>query len=528
VLIPAWFFLLTAAITFPWWTHAGYIWMLDSVWGPHQAINWSSPDPTIAWQIIVHVLTAVLPGGAAEKLVWSVILFVIGLAGYFLAKRLLPPVWAWTSASLYLLNPFVYERLTSGQWIVLAGYAALPISVGLATDILYTKGRRGAYRWLVVFALYPLISEHFAYMNVFLCAALLLIYCLNDRPRWLLRRSTLWWGIGLGVATMGANLVWLMSRSAGHFGSFTSLDFTTFRTAADPHVGVWGNVLGLYGFWHGAAFIEPKDLLGTVWLAIAGIILVLSLAGAIRAIRRHNVLAQTLVVAIPVAAVIAVGYSSSETRPLTNFFMQYLPGFRGLRDSEKLVGVMALGYAVLAPFGAQGLIGLLPLPRVIRFAPPILLTAFAALSVTGIWADIGGQIPMTSYPAGWYTVRTILNRVPDKTVVILPWHEYLNLDFTGSYVAQPAAVFFTNPLLSSDELDNILVARPDNQSDRLMLEFTDGQISAASWVSALKQEGASYIVLEKTDDGPSYAPKLSGARLRTEFQDKTIALYSLP
>jgi hypothetical protein len=502
--------------------------MLDSVWGPHQVINWRSPDATIVWQIIDHYLTALLSGPVTEKLIISAILFITGLTGYFLGRRLLPPMLAWTTGTLYLLNPFAYERLVAGQWIVLAGYAALPLSLGLAWDALQSKGHRAAYRWLVLFATYPLISPHFAYMNAFLCVGMVLLYCLLERPTWLRSRRTVWWALAAGAATLVANLIWLRSSKAGYFGTFTSLDFTTFRTASDPVVGVWGNVIGLYGFWRGSAFIEPKDLLGSVWIIIAAIIVLLSVTGALRAAKERNALALALAAAIPFCVVLAVGYSSPFTKPLTEFLMQYLPGFKGLRDSEKLVGVVALAYATLAPYGAQYTQKFLTTWRPVRYAVPVLLVLFAAISTTGIWADAGGQIPLANYPTGWYSVRTILNRTPHQTVVVLPWHEYLNLDFTGSYVAQPAGVFFNNPLLSSDELDNILVARPDNLNDRLMLKFTNGQIAPSVWASALAGQGARYVVLEKTDDWASYAPKLAQTGMTQQFQDNTIALYSLP
>jgi hypothetical protein len=481
----------------------------------------------LPWQIATAGAALILGPAATEKLLWSGLLFACGLSGYYLARRLLPPLWAWTGGTLYLLNPFVYERLLGGQWIVLAGYALLPTAFALAWQALEHRGAKYAYRLAAVLALYPLVSPHFAYINGWLTALLAGVYALVERPRWLWRRRVALWLAVLALVFAAANWFWLASPAGRQFQEFSAIDFATFRTAADPVVGHWGNVLGLYGFWHGRAFIEPKDFLGPVWLLVAAAILALASVGAVRAVRERSPLALTLAVAAPLALVLAVGYASPLVRPLTDALLHYLPGYRGLRDSAKLVAVAAAAYALLAPYGAAWLAGLWHR----RFTTPIAaagLGLLAMVSVTGIWLSASRQIPVTGYPSGWYRAAAHLRSDPQATVAVLPWHNHLRLGFAdNNYVGQPAPVFLSNPVLEADEDDNILAARPATPADHLMLDLVLNRITPAQWAGSLRRLGVRYVWLEKTDDWDAYEPGVQAAGLTRVYQDAGVALYKL-
>jgi hypothetical protein len=76
-------------------------------------------------------------------------------------------------------------------------------------------------------------------------------------------------------------------------------------------------------------------------------------------------------------------------------------------------------------------------------------------------------------------------------------------------------------------MDNILTARPDNPADRLILAFQDGRIAPTAWAQSLKAQGASYVIVEKTDDGAFYLQQVALAGPRLVYQDSSIALYKL-
>jgi hypothetical protein len=522
-----WYAFIAAGVTGPWFFNKGYVFLLDSVWGPHIRVAWHQPTMNLGWQIVSAISSAIIGSALTEKLLLSALLWACGLSAYYLARKLLSPLWAWAAGSIYLLNPFVYERLLGGQWIVLAGYALLPAALALAWQTLAHHGTRYAHRLAAILALYPLVSPHFAYINGWITAALVCLYALVERPHWLWRRRTLLWLGALIAAVVVANWFWLASPTGRQFQAFNAIDFATFRTASDPAVGLWGNVLGLYGFWHGSAFIEPKNFLGPAWLIVAGLMLMLALTGAVRAVRDRSPLALTLAAAVPIATVLAVGYASSAIRPLTVFLLHYLPGYRGLRDSAKLVAVLALAYGLLVPYGAAWLSGYWK-RRYTRILAAGFLTFLAAMSVTGIWVSASHQIPVTDYPPGWYAVKARLRTDPTATVAVLPWHDHLRLSFAGNnYVGQPAPVFLANTTLQAGEDDNILAARPSTPADHLMLDLLLDRIMPARWAVELRHLGVKYVLLEKTDDWASYAPKIQAAGLNLVFQDSSVELYRL-
>lgn len=522
--------LVVALITAPWWLRPGYVWLLDSVWGPHPQIHWAAPTADLPWQIVVSALTQVWGGPVAEKLLLSLILVAIGLAGYYLARRLLTPAWAWMAGFLYLLNPFVYERLAAGQWIVLAGYAFLPIVLATAWDVLEGQGRRGAYRLAAWLALYPLISQHFAYLAAGLLGGLFIIYMLIRRSRWLLRARTLWWIAGAVGAILVLNAFWLLAPGgpSAHLPNFGSTAFATFRTAADPQFGAWGNALAGYGFWRGSAFFSPKDFVPLWWL-VALAVWACATVGAVRAWRERSYLALTVALAALIAVPLAVGYATPATRAVTDALIAALPGYRGLRDTSKLIGVVMLAAALLAPLGARYLAGRLSSAP---WAGRLTLTALgllAATSVTGLWGGYSGQVPVADYPAGWHSAADRLAATPGARAAVMPWHGYLHLGFAhNAYVAQPAAVFFPTPVVTSRSLDNDY---PESSAtgdlDTAMIGLLTGTVTPADWAAQLKHRGLTHAVLLKTDDWEPYAEAIGRAGLRVEYDDPTVTLYKL-
>ena len=481
----------------------------------------------LAWQIVVTAASHIIGAALTEKLLISALLFACALSSYYLARTLMPPLLGWSSGMVYLLNPFVYDRLLAGQWIVLAGYALLPAALATVWQTLKHHGKRYAFRLALIIALYPLVSPHYAYIFGWLAAAVTAVYGYIEKPKWLWHKKTLVWSAAVIAGFILVNLFWLLSPAGDQFQSFNTIDFSVFQTLPDPSAGLWGNVLSLYGFWHGDAFIQPKVFLGPVWILIALLILILATIGAVRGFRNRQSLVIALALSTPVAIILAAGYASPLVRPLTVFLLHYLPGYRGLRDSAKLLAIPALAYCILAPYGIFWLAGFFKS----RFSKALSATAVALLAVvnaTGIGASASGQIPLADYPSGWYRTAAALQSDQAAVVAVLPWHNHMRVSFArNNYVGQPAPVFLASPTLSATEDDNILSARPATAADHLMLNLIIGTITPTHWAGQLRKLGVSYIWLEKTDDWYSYAPKLGQAGMKSVYSDSTVALYRL-
>ena len=150
----------------------------------------------------------------------------------------------------YAVNPFVFDRLYAGQLGLLLGYALLPFAVTALLDAAqepHRVGRAACWAGATV-----MMSEHFAWILVPVTAAIVL-----TRPR-RLRASLRLGGAALGAAAISAYLlVPPLLAGASPAGPLTQL--TSYRTRADPRVGLLVNVAGLYGFFRPGP-TEPKHL----------------------------------------------------------------------------------------------------------------------------------------------------------------------------------------------------------------------------------------------------------------------------
>ena len=119
----------------------------------------------------------------------------------------------------------------------------------------------------------------------------------------------------------------------------------------------------------------------------------------------------------------------------------------------------------------------------------------------------GGQLRSADYPASWYALNRRLDAAPGNfKTLILPWHEYLYLNFAGRTVANPAPAFFDRPVISSDDPELLGVAP---LSPRPADNIIEGQVLSASYYlhdagAQLAPLGIRYVVLLRQADWQSY------------------------
>jgi hypothetical protein len=152
---------------------------------------------------------------------------------------------------------------------------------------------------------------------------------------------------------------------------------------------------------------------------------------------------------------------------------RYLQLLGGLREPHKLVGLLALTYAIALAYAVQVLLG--KFNKKFAWAPvggALLLTGL--VTWTMFWG-FAGQLRPRQYPAEWSVVNTRLNADhSDFRVLFLPWHQYMSFDFTDDrIIVNPASKFFDKLIISSDnpEFGSIALATNDqttHQVDRLL------------------------------------------------------------
>ena len=504
----------------------GYIQTLDMHWGPIITVPAVSSNTWLLYTVL-KALAAVISSQFTQKLLLLAILTLAGVGAYRLAaeRPAQGKAGCYFAGIFYLFNPFVYTRFVEGQYLVLAGYALLPWAAAAMWRLITAPSWRHAWRaaaWVLAIAL---VNLHTIGFVLAIGLIMTLVGWRHSQKMWT------WLGIGgalalvIGAIVLGPLL--LGQSSAAHaIKTFDSSQYTAFATRSDV-ANVPVTALLLQGFWndHSGTFVLPSSL-GVGWLVVAGLLGALMIIGLINIIRRHDKLGYALVFAGLLAWWLAMGVAWAGSAPLTNWLVAHVPFYRGYREPGKWLGVLALMYSYVGSRGVMQLEDWLKAKRwLVQTVTAIALILPLAFAPTILWAA-GGQLRSTNYPADWYAANTLLNA--DTTsfkVLVLPWHEYLHLGFVGRTVANPAASFFTKPVIVSDDPELTGVASDNPQaSSGPVVNWLRGNAGTATTLQPL---GVKYIILLKEADWQNYDWLSSDSQLSLVRDTTTLRLYKL-
>lgn len=484
----------------------GYILTLDMSWTPHIPFR---PELTNLYPLhwLLYVLGLVLPSMLIQKVLLWLIFALAGLGMYRLVRQQLEPMAAWLSGLVYMINPFVYERLMAGQYLVLAGYAMLPWFVGALWQFLDDPVWRRAAMvagWSVVVGW---LSIHALGFMALLTIVSVIAWSIN---RWRQTPRIAAWLSGIGGVWLVVNSFWLISPSAGgpsgvrqQVASFGWDQFKAYATAGGS-LGVPLNTWVLQGFWSEpyGHFIIPSAL-PTFWLGAVPL-MALVIMGVVRSVRRRDRLGLALAIAGSVAWVLAMGVAWAPAAGLTHWLVAHVPFYQGYRDSQKWLVVSLLGYAYLAAAGCSWLTGL---ARGWWREAVVIISLLAPLAMTPVllWGA-GGQLRSSYYPASWQQLKDRLSVNLEGSTLILPWHQYLSLDFAGRAVANPLPAYLGGKVVASDNPELLGVAAATNN---IVNNAVEGQVLALSYYShelgaKLAPLGVRRVVLLKQADWTNY------------------------
>lgn len=425
-------------------------------------------------------------------------LTMAGMAAFTLARSAEAAVLpAYMGGLLYTLNPYTIDRLWSGQWRVLAGYAVAPLLVWLAMGAVRQGGRWRWYGLALAYALLPWLSQHW-WLIVTLGGAPVLAAAVWQAGRCSWRQAA--WGIMQGAGLwLIVNAPWLW-RPGGNGGldQLRAADSSNFGLVSTLPGGLMGTTIGLSGFWyHPFDFLPGLDV---VWLVVIIAIIVLAGLGWWRFMMRQPVVALAAAGVLVVCASVVVLSGWVPATSAISGAMAAIPGLMGLRELTKLSGVLALGYAVLAPVGLSEL----------RAYRPMAIIGLIAIIVTMAPAiGGGGYIKNYTYPAGWAEVKFTLDQAVNRRVVVLPFAGYFVAPWAGDrLIGNQARAYFGQDMLvgtstgnasfdTRREVDTML-----DLSDLEAMEPTHVLILATNQVTLDEQELASAgwrVTIRNTD-----------------------------
>ncbi len=521
----AWCLLLTGLVCIPW-LRGGFLFGTDFP-GPRYFRLPTALDPSAPIETLLALLSTVLGGEWTGKLLIFTTLFLAALSAFVCLPMggFLPRA----SASLiYLLNPFVWDRLHYGEVFLLTGYAVMPwavrtaqrliekprVSRGVGTAIWIVAISSLAVHLLLIFGLITLIY-----------GLAMLISRRRDgeyiRQLFLSLAAT-----GLGAIALTA--YWLApfltgtSQGAQIISRVGSGDLQAFQTAADPHLGLYLNVLGLYGFWGESTGLVPSMKVFTpAWPLVLILMLFLGVLVLFRAaLPTHSTGLSVIrgwVLTLAAAAVasffLSLGVADPHIAPLVRFIDRVLPIYRGMRDAGKWTALLALTYAQLIPLGI-----LLFQERVEsfrrdlrslgRWAVPVIALGLPLAYGNGLLFGAHGEIQPSAYPASWYRADQVISSGTSQgRAVFLPWHLYLTMSFVRNanpLVRSPAPTFFSIPAVVSNDPELLNVAPPLDTHEQRVLANLVAQGKAGHWAQDLAGLHIRYILLAREVDWQSY------------------------
>ena len=450
---------LSFAILFVLWQMLlpGYILTLDMAFTPHMPLRWSADalNNSAPFWALISLATTIMPGWLVEK----ALMLALACALFSLPYRFLPllenRVARMFGAAVYALNPFVYTRFLAGQWLLLAGYALLPVLCFWIIRLVREPTLGNALRYGTVLAILAVFSAHLAYLAS-IGTTLAFFWLLARAAAWDLARAA--GATALCFLVLGSYwIVPALVRPAPLEARFDAAHYAAFAAAPNARVPVLLNVAALGGYWgEGTAwryyFRWPQ---GTIafWIAF-GALALLVLWGAFLAFCEQRPHAIGLILAGILAYVTALGASATPLRDVNLFLYMHMPMWEGLRDSQKIVAFLAFGYAAFSGYAAERLINLHAATRMRELATAVLFAIPACLGLF-MWGGFHGQLRPVWYPASWAAARAAVQSLPQgERVLLIPWHGYFSLAFDHDLiVSNPGERYFGSAVLAGRSVE---------------------------------------------------------------------------
>jgi hypothetical protein len=515
----------------------GYVLTLDMVWVSELHLGWNTDSFNNAFPLytLLFLLATILPAWVVQKMVLATIIFLV----LWLPYRLLPCITNETgrvfAGLIYALNPFVYSRLLAGQWIVLLGYALLPLVLYAVVRLCRERDRRSALILAGSLLLMGAISIHYFYIATLLCA----VWLGGEGVRLLLRRqweaarSLAWRSALVAGMVLVVSSYWLIPgllRETPIEARFDTTHFEAFATSANLLVSAPLNLLALGGFWGEGMdwryhFVWPQDT-AFFWLGMIGLWCLVGLGWWQLAKRQDTRFVALLLAGIGIGSyVLGLGVAHSPFLDLNLWLYEHFPGWRGLRDSHKLAGVLALVYALLAGAAAAYV-------RQRRwYQPALILPLMAGIPLaTGLflWGGAHGQLSPTWYPASWHQVEATLDAAPPgEKMLVLPWRGYFSLPFADQrVVANPTSRFFGPERVYSGrsvEVGDIYDQEVDPSYRALDQVVTAPQtLGTPALTTFLADRDIRFLLVIKNDHMPADEAWLTPRRQGTSSSDVTV------
>jgi hypothetical protein len=525
-----WFCLLGALVLGPLLL-PGYLLLLDSPAGPHTIAPSLLPLPSqglvsvsAPWLNVLRLVFLPIPELENKLMIFSVIV-VGGLGIYRLVTRTLgrTRTAAILGGTLYVVNPFLYERFVSGQLMVAGAYALLPWGAAACIQVARHASTSQVLRASAWTAGIAVVDLHVGGILLLL----LLIFISLAPGSWGIRGV---WAIAAVAIVFVVHLFWILPFALAHGGMRVASGDLVVYAPKPRDWTILPRVLLLHGFWR-TEFLTPLGSSPVRFMAAFIPLIVLAVSGFAKVSRSvsERRLAVGLGGSTLVAVILGMGISFPPTRPVTEFLFRYLPGYGIYREPQKWIALVALAYAIFASIGLDELLTLLRSRSRAEWERILLATTLVPIIATPqiLWG-FSGQVHTSRFPQDWRRASEHMDEHSGK-LLFLPWHLYQPIPFAdGRIIANPAPFYFRRPTVTSGSAG--FARRNTTPSPDARLEYVTHVLKARAKLQflghLLAPLGIRFIALGRMSDAYSYSFLEHQRDLKRIFAGKDLILYS--
>ena len=499
-----WCLVLAIAAAGPLLLHRGFALVGDMVFVPEQPWKdrWLALDGTVPRAVpsdaLVSLVTQVVPGDLLQK---GILVGILALGGMGMTRLSRARGWRaqCAAATLFVWNPYVYERMAIGHWALLCGYASLPWVAVAAERVREGASVRRMGNLVLALAVGAASSATGGVLGAVVAVAVV-----SAGRRW---RAA----VGTAAAALVLNLPWLLP------GALVSETVPTeaggvaeFAAVPDSPLGTIGSLVSLGGIWKESVAPPERALL---LLAVLALLMALGgLVGAVRASADGDLTMTALCIAGGVGLALAWIPSNAWGRPVFEWAVSSVPGAGLLRDSHKWLALT--GLVVAAGFGAA--VSRFEQRHGRRPGVPVALTLLVLLPVAVLpgmaWGQFGRYEPV-AYPQEWSDLAAEMDQElgEEDRVVVLPFEAYRRYAWNDDRaMLDPAPRFFSGDLVTNDSLrvgDDTVVAGEDPVARRIADASDHGP---GDFVETLRREAVGWVLLDKGSPGADSVPDIPG------------------
>jgi hypothetical protein len=509
-----WFLLLAMLVSETIW-HKGYLFLLD--WGI------SSGDINVTDQSILLMLLVsignIIYYGFFQKIILFIILYLLGHGGFLLVTEVIDDTQyisikkaiAYIGGIFMLINPFVYERLIDGQWLVVSGMVCI-----LFMFIFLLRWQNLQQKKDIIFAIIwgsaaTMLSIHSIFF-VLISVLIFFIIIMLHRKKY---NVFMWFFILLCVICI-VNLNIILGFILGVSQTYQIIEhineqhFQVFHTITNGYSSIYTNVASLHGYWgeNEGRFLSTQEniyIWKPIFFLFSGILFIGLWQG------RKKLIIQFFAGLGLISYILALGIEGVFAE-ITQLLYEYIPFYIGLREPQKWVSIFVVCFIAIFTYGLFKIS--ITIPKVyIRNLMIVLMGILIFLYTPTMLFGFYGQIKPKDFPIEWYNIKNDIgcDINDEQNILFLPWHQYIKIDFLNNKkIISPAKNFFGDCVVQSDNMEAKEVynqnskTNKDNIIEKYIIRHELVDNICDEFVYNFQRESIKYIILSKSDDYKKY------------------------